>query len=330
VAELRHVFEVVCVVVTAVVGAQEYEQARLRTERDEAQESFFQLIEGIGSPSLLTSIGALRRIPAQTTRAVPRDTEPYPGEGVLYMLGLHNHPIEYPYRSELLSTLHIAAKMEKPERLTCTMTTSALMEVLCDLGPEGWYGANMDGGIVGVRRNGVDCLSWIWGNAPSGTTQGIPAYRIFVKAELCDLQLSQKLLHAARFDSASIDGATFEGSDLRGANFHGAQLRSVDFKQAELDGALLSHKLLHAARFDSASIDGASFEGADLRGADFRGARLRSVDFKQAELDGALFEGACISDGDFDGARGVPVSALEAPPCPLNQPATTSTEMSRD
>ncbi|RPJ24847.1 MAG: toll/interleukin-1 receptor domain-containing protein [Chloroflexi bacterium] len=90
----------------------------------------------------------------------------------------------------------------------------------------------------------------------------------------------------------------FKEADLRGAILIGANFEGVDLRRAKLNGADLRGALLNKANLREANLD-----GTDLRGADFIEAKLNAASLRGANLKGANLHRAYLKGSDLSGAK---------------------------
>ncbi len=95
---------------------------------------------------------------------------------------------------------------------------------------------------------------------------------------------------------------------LPGARLAGQRLEGVDFREADLAGAVLERSDLYKANGSQASFRRARLAGATLHRAifletDFSQADLTAVDFSSSDLRGAVFHEARLHQAELIGAR---------------------------
>ena len=108
--------------------------------------------------------------------------------------------------------------------------------------------------------------------------------------------------------------ADFSGASLRGLSLKGRNLRLVNFKNADMTGALMQFANLGGAdleganltfvraanaRFDDCTADFASFDEARLTCASFVGASLQRASFRDAIINFVTFSEADLRRADF-------------------------------
>ncbi|MGH7163219.1 MAG: pentapeptide repeat-containing protein, partial [Planctomycetota bacterium] len=92
-------------------------------------------------------------------------------------------------------------------------------------------------------------------------------------------------LRGAVFQDINLAHARFEEADLAGAAFRNVNLTRADFRGCSGRGAL----------YTDVTLAYADFAASDLRGALFFGANMTDVSFKDASLDGAEFDAIRLS-----------------------------------
>jgi uncharacterized protein YjbI with pentapeptide repeats len=97
-------------------------------------------------------------------------------------------------------------------------------------------------------------------------------------ADLREADLHGAILQEADLRWADLTGASAFDANLIAADLTGAHLRLGDFRQAQLDYAILDSAKIELARFDEASLDRSSFREASALGASFQQAHLRGAE----------------------------------------------------
>jgi len=121
---------------------------------------------------------------------------------------------------------------------------------------------------------------------------------------------------------APVGSVDFRCANLQGAVFDGLSMVQAQFDGANLSGASFNGTQLGQARFRRATLQQATFTEADLTqaemdGADMRGTRVVEGKMVQAELPGANLVGAVLDDvdlgqADLSGARMAGVDATDS------------------
>jgi len=120
--------------------------------------------------------------------------------------------------------------------------------------------------------------------------QGGPRLR---GGSIADAELSEAILQDASFEGVLMYGADLSYSDLSGsvfyivlalgANFRGANLQKVQFLGGSYENVDFRDADLRGAIFDADSVGGAvDLSGADLSGAKIDGATFRSVHYSES------------------------------------------------
>ena len=251
-----------------IVAANGYEESRLDTKRRAAEDSYYQLVTNLGSRDLVGRIGAIGQIHGVLISKVPKDEHPQLWEGLLYLIGTHEHDTEPLYHEVIRRAITILLHAPKQVSDVAPFEADALLEMLCNVGPEGWYLAEARP-FVPERE---ECLRWIWENAPEQRLSDRSSFSLFSGSYLVGADLHRYDLLHANFSDATLIDVAFDESELEGAHFGGAQLERVSFKNSDLQ----------EADFSGAVLVNVSFAGADLAGADFRGATLGAVTIEGA------------------------------------------------
>jgi uncharacterized protein YjbI with pentapeptide repeats len=133
-------------------------------------------------------------------------------------------------------------------------------------------------------------------------------------ANFTNTDLSYANLIQANFSGANLSGAnmSYSTSDDVPKNANDEykvllqltqNLPSVDFTNADLNGAKLEHVKLKRANFSGANLSGAKMKHSDFRGANFSGANLSGAQLYSADLRGANLEGAILDGADTRKAK---------------------------
>jgi pentapeptide repeat protein len=246
-----------------IVAANGFEDSRSAATRSAGEDSFYQLVSNLGSESVVVRVGAIGQIEGVLVRPIPVEGHPQLWEGLLYVLGFHEHKTQKPYHEDLLRVISALLLAPKADSEASRLETEALLTMLCKIGPEGWYKAEPMLAIP-VRE---ECLSWVWKNAPDTRLVGVPSYRLFRSSDLYHANLERYNLSRADFSGSFLGKSSFSGSRLQNAQFRKATIRGVSFVNTDLRGS----------SFVGAELERVEFAGSDLAGADFNGANLVEV-----------------------------------------------------
>lgn len=251
-----------------IVAANGFEDAQLETRRKAAEDSYFQLIENLGSDDLVVRIGAIGQIKGMMTREVPVAGHPRWWEGFSYVVGAHEHPTQKPYHQVVARMIAALALAPKERSEASKHESEAFIQMLCALGAEGWFE-----GKPRAPHIREECLAWMWRDAPDSRIMDLPANSIFRGAELRNAQLNRYEMKRADFSGAFLSTIDFSESDLGRSRFNDATIISTSFTYAGLVDS----------DFSGAILEDVDFTGADLRGVDFSGSTLKSVDIELAK-----------------------------------------------
>lgn len=140
-----------------------------------------------------------------------------------------------------------------------------------------WQTMNVNGVILGIYAS------------PSG----VRAHR--------DLPITTGM-HAL-LNNRTLEGLPLHGVNLRSANLVGILCLKQNFKEANLDHALVTDAFLAGTSFRHASLIGTDFSRSDMRGCDFTDADLTEADFENCDLTGACFSRTKLKGARFPGAK---------------------------
>ena len=117
------------------------------------------------------------------------------------------------------------------------------------------------------------------------------------------INLSERSLRYAKFQSTELLGARLENTDLRGADLRTANLSVANLRNAEMNCANLSE----------AKLTDAELHGAILTGANLSKAKLNRALLNGATLDGTIMSKAILNQADLSDAKlnGVIMSQAE-------------------
>ena len=105
------------------------------------------------------------------------------------------------------------------------------------------------------------------------------------KAQLQDIDFSNRNLSGSCFSQSHLKGCQFIGSELSNADMIGVRLESCDFIGSTLAGANFTKAVLHGCSFSYSDLRGSYFVEAYLRDVDFMGAHLCGVSLWNAEFN---------------------------------------------
>ncbi len=106
----------------------------------------------------------------------------------------------------------------------------------------------------------------------------------------------------ALLNNRKLEGVNLSQINLAYANLVGVIARSQDFRDSNLNHALITDSVLVGADFSRSNLMGADFSRSNLRGCNFSRANLKYCDFENCDLTDADFTGANLSHSRFPGA----------------------------
>ena len=149
---------------------------------------------------------------------------------------------------------------------------------------------------------------------------------IFFQANMQEINLKDRIIHGAVFDSSKLTGANFDNADLSGVNkrytiegsgySHDALRQKISpiciavclIIEAVPSGGNTEVQIILYNHFHGANLENASFVNTNLTWIDFtnvnlRGANLTNADLSNAYLVGADLTGADLTNADLTGAN---------------------------
>jgi uncharacterized protein YjbI with pentapeptide repeats len=110
-------------------------------------------------------------------------------------------------------------------------------------------------------------------------------------------------LNCAVMVDADLRFVFLDRAQLQGASFQRAQLQGASLFEAQLQGAVLMEAQLHGANLQKAQLQLADLERTELQGAHLGGAQLQGAVLAGAQLQGALLDGAQLQGAVLAGAQ---------------------------
>lgn len=110
----------------------------------------------------------------------------------------------------------------------------------------------------------------------------------------------------------NLDGLNLEGFDLRGAilpkmlrdvNFHGACLQGMEFNKVLINSVNFSNADLQGANFIESTLHDINFSGANLQDAEIKDCRMGKTNFRNADIRRAVIVSTTFNDTDFKGVN---------------------------
>lgn len=152
--------------------------------------------------------------------------------------------------------------------------------------------------IVAVLLTGWSTIS-VTAQEPTGTDQvTCPEAPVRAPGVVFSPTFGDREIGDVDFRCADLQGAVFDGLDLTQARLDGANLTGASFVRTDLGQADLRRAVLQQAVITETDMIQAHFEGADLRGA-----RITEGTMSQAELPGANLVGATLRDVELGQAN---------------------------
>ena len=126
--------------------------------------------------------------------------------------------------------------------------------------------------------------------------------RRFNRAELNNVDLSNRILAELELGQANINYSTFEKTTLNDSNLSESSLICTNFKKSAIDNVMFNRANLEGSKLSLSKITDTSFFGACLYKASFCGAKINNLDFSYANLSAAYLAGIDLSTSIFEGA----------------------------
>ena len=250
---------------TAVLGVMTYHSAHIVELKDGAERSYYQLVGDLAHSSSQVRIGATLRIPKIMLRRVPVKDNLGPIDSLKLTLGAEEDTVAaYHLNVQQIFRLYLANLNSRNPNWSLAEVQAAI-QVLQDLGPEGWYETRE------TDRTAIPptiALAWLWQSHHSETRSSESASTLF--------------------EGVKLDGIDFQGFNLTNADFQRASMRAANLQYAHLASSNLNDADLASADISSADLNFAQLARANLTGAYILSARSTSANFKNAILSKAL------------------------------------------
>ncbi len=265
---------------SAVLGVMTYHSAHLIELKDGAEKSYYQLVGDLAHSSSQVRIGATFRVPQVMLRQVPVKDNLGPIDSLILTLGGKEQTFAaYHGNVQQIFRLHLANLNARNPNWSLAEVQAAI-EVLQDLGSEGWYDARE----VGKRTIPLTkSLAWVW------QPQRSPIHSYETASTL--------------FEGVKLDGIDFQGFELANADFQRASMKAANLQYAHLVGSYLQGINLEGSDVSATDLRFSQLEQANLTNAYMASAKLDSSNFKNAILHGAYLEQAECSSCNFLGAN---------------------------
>jgi uncharacterized protein YjbI with pentapeptide repeats len=269
---------------TAVLGVMTYHSAHLIDLKDGAERSYYQLVGDLAHSSSQVRIGATFRVPQVMLRRVPLKDSLGPIDSLMLTMGgkLDTFAPYHPNVQQIFR-LHLANLNSRNSDWSLAEVQAAI-EVLRNLGPEGWYDARETDHTTIPQTK---ALAWLWQNQRPPLRSYESASTLFEGVRLDGINFQGFELTNADFQRASMKGAILQYAHLAGSNLQSTDLERADISTADLKFSQLVRANLAGAYMMSASVDSANFKNATLHGAFLQQIECPSCNFLEANLDGA-------------------------------------------
>lgn len=120
----------------------------------------------------------------------------------------------------------------------------------------------------------------------------------FTGVSLAEANFSNAQLERCKFDGAILSSAVFAGAMLRSASFKDVSAGQTNFRNANLESAVL-----FASDFSGSDFSQATLTSATLRQSVFSGAHMADLKASDTIADEAIFDEVDLTGCDFSGAR---------------------------
>jgi uncharacterized protein YjbI with pentapeptide repeats len=299
---------------TIIAAIANYESSNLDRKREAAERSYYELVGDVSQDSVRARIGAIHRIPRLLIRQVPASSDIGFFSSIRVLAGGHV-PEVAEYHDDMKELVQgLFGEIRAGNSTDSKREVSALVDILVELGGEGWYRAQPSPQNK-AREEG---LQWIW-DPPLDPSQVSPV-SMFSGLPLGGLDLSNFNLYHADFSGSELTGANFNVAHLWRADLSKTCANKPEFGFANLGEVTFASAVLQGGHFESASLIDADtsyasfaqshFEDAhlehlkgistDFSGSKFMGAHLPSVVLRSSYFDGADFTIADLAQATFD------------------------------
>jgi len=158
-----------------------------------------------------------------------------------------------------------------------------------------------------------------WSTAPAGAQEPsdggqvvCPAAPIQASGTVFGPTVGEVATASIDFRCADLRGAVFDGLTLIQARFDGANLSGASFNGSRLGQAQFRRATLQQATFTDADLTQAKFDGADMRETRVVGGKMIQTELPGANMVGAVLDDVDLGQANLTGARMAGVDATDS------------------
>jgi len=297
----------------SLIALMTYQSGQLLYSIESADRAYSQLVSDLGQDSTRVRIAAVKRIPDLMLRQVPVTSTIGTTDSLKMILGW-KFPTTAKYHSELQRVIRFYVSSLNSNENWSRGEARAILDILQQLGPEGWYEARERTTQTEYRHS----LSWIW-VVPKGRENSDLAVTLFQGSRLEGSNFQQFKLDQADFQNAQLSQSNFSYAHLKGANLSNATMEQSDLSYSDCGNSALEHAkltksrlvstqlfaanlkyaLLNEAQMSEANLERANLLGANLEKAVLRKASLKHANLQNIQLSAAFMEYADLHASDL-------------------------------
>jgi len=294
---------------SALLAVMTYHSAHLVELKDGAERSYYQLVGDLAHSSSQVRIGATFRVPQVMLRRVPVKDNLGPIDSLWLTLGGKEDTVAaYHQNVQQIFRLHLQGLNVRNTDWSLPEVKAAI-EVLRDLGPDGWYDARvMDRTAVPQTQS----LAWLWKNQHSTAYPDMSAATLLEGVKLDGISFQGFELTGADLQGTSMKGAILKYAHLADSNLQNANLEKADISSTDLKFSVLDNANLTNAYIVSATSNSARFRNTVLRGAFLGEIDCSSCNFLEADLEGATLGKANLRNAYLQNASLIRANLMRA------------------
>jgi uncharacterized protein YjbI with pentapeptide repeats len=286
-----------------VLGFVNYQSSNLDHEMEAADHAYSQLMGDAGNDSVRTRISAIHRIPSILYRLVPDSSDIGPWAAFRLAVGMHGAESPKYHQDMKFLILDLFDEIRAGNSTDPLREVQALINLLGELGPEGWYSAKARESHP-VPEEGIQ---WLWQPPTQFRQVGPSTVTLFNGLPLSGIDLSDFALDDAELRRTSMFQTIMSRSSLKRADLTGTCASEAHFEFSHLDQANLSGVYMLGSHFESSSLKGALLDRADLSNSHFEytelsQSRATGTAFVRTKLMGTRMVNASAESNYFDGA----------------------------